>query len=121
MTDALTHAPDCAGPRLVRFTDRRGVPMVKCRVCNRLTADTRRTPAAPTTAEPEPMFGRLSWRTAAALDALEDAKPKPAPMPSRYVCREHLQPVTCRGTGCPECDADRIAARGHRDPEEAEW
>lgn len=26
---------------------------------------------------------------------------------SSYVCRQHLEPVTSRGTGCPQCEYDK--------------
>ena len=43
-------------------------------------------------------------------------KPEPAPPPSTgLVCREHLAPVTWRGTGCRSCDADRASRQRARE------
>ncbi|NYG05722.1 hypothetical protein BJ986_000209 [Phycicoccus badiiscoriae] len=42
----------------------------------------------------------------------ENPTETPADVPTlgagRYRCRPHYRPVSWRGTGCPECDADMV-------------
>jgi len=43
----------------------------------------------------------------AAPRAPEVHTPAPAEPRSLYYCRDHYKPVTPKGTGCPQCDAEK--------------
>ena len=87
----FTHAGDCTDPddrKLNTVVGRLGDPLLRCPACRKFKV-----------LRPD----------------LDPAERAPEPIPSRYVCREHVaQPVTWRGTGCRECraaHADRQRAR----------
>lgn len=77
LQQTVTHRDDCIRPHVGTFTGERGDHLARCINCGRVEV----------------------------LEANPDA---PKPPPSRYYCAGHPeQPVTWRGTGCPECDQDR--------------
>lgn len=53
-------------------------------------------------------------RTAPSATTPPPPPPPPAPVALGYACREHYQPVSWRGTGCPKCDRERRDARRTR-------
>jgi len=80
----IRHLPDCGGADLEEFTGRLGDALVRCRGCGRMGL--------------------------AGLPAAKVPPLSPRRVVTGWVCGEHLdRPVTWRGTGCPECAADRDA------------
>lgn len=85
----IPHRPDCTDPERVLLTTRGRALAMRCRACG----------------------ARRPLETAP-----DDVTPTTASTPrSRYVCREHLRPVSWHGRDCPECAEDaqnrRQAAR----------
>lgn len=88
----IPHRPNCPAHRVRPTTHGDGTVAMKCRGCG----------------------ARRPLETAP-----DDVTPTTASTPrSRYVCREHLRPVSWHGRDCPECAEDaqnrRQAARKRR-------
>lgn len=98
MSDAVIHhAPTCPGAKTYTVPGRYGDTLVRCRGCQRFAV----TPAPVDTVTPE---RRLDPRPVVILAA---ASPVVG-----MVCRDHHRPVSWKGTGCPECEAERVQAAG---------
>lgn len=105
MSDAVIHhLPDCRGVSIFAERGKYGDNLIRCRGCHRFAVvppdavTPERAPAATVTPE------RLDPRPVVILAAA-------APLVG-MVCREHLKPVSWKGTGCPECEAERVQAAG---------
>lgn len=75
--EPIDHRPGCHSQSVTEPTlTRDGRPIVRCTYCHRV----------------------------AAVDLEPEQLPEPEPAPlSPYRCRDHDEPVTWKGTGCPAC------------------
>ena len=108
----VRHRTSCPDPSRVKpFTGRLGDPLLGCVSCGAFEVIRRLGTAAQreaTDAETSPH----------AADDRPAPQPTPQPARTGYACRVHYAPVTWRGTGCNDCQADMrrgVSARAARD------
>lgn len=99
MTRAMaSHAPSCTRPGASIRVNSIGVAWATCRGCGARWRDAQVSEHP--TPEPEPDDAP----TTPVAPVARQAAAQPAVILTPYRCREHPdQPVTPRGTGCPQC------------------
>lgn len=98
----IRHDDGCPRGRLEVKRGKFGDTLVTCLGCFKW-APLRHAP------EPEDDTAPRTTTTTATTTA---TTPRPAPV--LYACRPHYRPTTWRGTGCPQCDAERRESQHSR-------
>lgn len=103
LDSVMRHKPGCTEPGNELVPGKSGDPMQRCTKCREWRVARLRDPKA----------RRDALMAKMAAQIMPDAEPEPdpereadtpAPIVSQWVCREHLHPVTWKGTGCRKCD-----------------
>ena len=128
--DPIHHRAQCSKREPFETVGKMGDALLRCRNCNRFvmldSARARaadRSPVAPVApVEPRVVLEmpRPPRVRPAAVVAVVEPAPAPAPvavtLASRYRCGDHPEvPVTWKGTGCPECEAEHAARQRDRE------
>lgn len=93
MSDPIVHTSTCSGGTPYPDRGRLGDNLLRCPGCPRFVVLAVRPPVA--TETPERVPGVV------VLPLVAPASP--------WCCRDHLRPVSWKGTGCPECEDERRA------------
>lgn len=98
----IDHKPDCATTTTRTRTGARGDVLQTCTGCHRFVVLVPAPRPAPTPQRTPPAARVAPVAPVAPLALLRPVEALVAPV-ARYLCPEHLTPVSWRGRGCTEC------------------